>query len=150
MSSYKSTKLHLKNPNQNQANMSKSIFVVCTILLVVLSPTLNAKMVSYPNGDRHCVMAQGQVISACLQQANGLIHAGCCYAINDVNRKVETPAGRIWLCKCFQEIVKLSQFTKLIGMPEQCDIPNVVPFDPKMDCGRYVGFSYYYYFEFCL
>lgn len=74
----------------------------------------------------------------------------CCYAINDVNRQAETPAGRIWLCKCFQEIVKLSQFTKLIGMPEQCDIPNAVPFDPKMDCGRYVGFSYYYYFEFCL
>ncbi|XP_002872401.2 non-specific lipid-transfer protein 15 [Arabidopsis lyrata subsp. lyrata] len=116
--------------------MSKSIFVFCITLLVVLSPTLNAKMVSYPNGDRHCVMAQGQVISACLQQAtvNGLLHADCCYAINDVNRQAETTYGRIALCKCFQEILKDSRFTKLIGMPEKCVIPNAVPFDPKIDC----------------
>ncbi|AEE82654.2 Non-specific lipid-transfer protein 15 [Arabidopsis thaliana] len=118
--------------------MSKSIFVVCITLLVVLSPTLNAKMVTYPNGDRHCVMAQGQVISACLQQANGLPHADCCYAINDVNRYVETIYGRLALCKCFQEILKDSRFTKLIGMPEKCAIPNAVPFDPKTDCDRFV------------
>ncbi|KAG7619797.1 Bifunctional inhibitor/plant lipid transfer protein/seed storage helical domain superfamily [Arabidopsis suecica] len=118
--------------------MSKSIFVVCITLLVVLSPTLNAKMVTYPNGDRHCVMAQGQVISACLQQANGLPHADCCYAINDVNRYVETIYGRLVLCKCFQEIRKDSRFTKLIGMPEKCAIPNAVPFDPKTDCDRFV------------
>ncbi|XP_010421771.1 PREDICTED: non-specific lipid-transfer protein 15-like [Camelina sativa] len=115
--------------------MSKSVFVVVYLsLLVVLTPTLNAKMVSYPNGDRHCAMAQGQVISACLQLVNGLQHADCCYAINDVNRHAETQAARIMLCKCFQEVVKLSQFTKLIGMPEKCDIPSAVPFDPKTDC----------------
>ncbi|EOA21935.1 hypothetical protein CARUB_v10002421mg [Capsella rubella] len=95
-------------------------------------------MMIYPNGDRHCAMAQGQVLSACgLQLANDGVHPGdCCYVINDVNREVQTQQARIWLCKCFQEAIKVYGYTKLIGMPEKCNIPNAVPFDPNMDCAQ--------------
>ncbi|XP_024007993.1 non-specific lipid-transfer protein 15 [Eutrema salsugineum] len=117
--------------------MNKSILVVCISLVVFLSPTLGAKMMSNQNGDRHCGMAQGKVISSCLHRDNGQSRQGdCCQALYELNLQAETPNARQDLCRCFQEIVWLSPYNKLIGLPEHCGISKAVPFDTKTDCGR--------------
>lgn len=116
--------------------MSKLFLVVC-IGLVVLSLTLNAKMVT--NGDRHCAMAQGKVIEACSHQLTGLSAPDCCDAIFEINKHAETLYARQHLCMCFQEIIRMPQYTKLIGMPKHCKLPEAIPyFDPKTDCERYL------------
>ncbi|ESQ34002.1 hypothetical protein EUTSA_v10009519mg [Eutrema salsugineum] len=94
-------------------------------------------MMSNQNGDRHCGMAQGKVISSCLHRDNGQSRQGdCCQALYELNLQAETPNARQDLCRCFQEIVWLSPYNKLIGLPEHCGISKAVPFDTKTDCGR--------------
>lgn len=115
--------------------MSNSVFIVSFILMTIVSPIFNAKMVYSIT----CETAKATV-KPCLQgtrKPGDAPSKACCDAIYRINLQAVTKPTRQDLCKCFKAVINTSPYSKLTDLPELCHISMAVPFTPAVDCNGY-------------
>ncbi|KAL0686165.1 hypothetical protein Bca4012_053013 [Brassica carinata] len=110
--------------------MSNSVFVVSFILMTIVSPIFNAKVVysitcgKTKNSVRPClVLAPGQVPTR-----------PCCDALQAIEFQATTKQIRQFYCNCFKNVIHSSPYVKLIPLPGLCRIPITGILTPPNGC----------------
>ncbi|KAF8056822.1 hypothetical protein N665_1266s0010 [Sinapis alba] len=112
--------------------MSNSVFILSIVLMTIVSPIFNAKMVNSIT----CGMAKAAV-KPCLSLGPGILSKPCCNALQDIEFKATTKQIRQFYCNCFKDVIHSPPFSKLIPLPDLCQIPVAGILTPPNGCSRY-------------
>ncbi|CAF2144897.1 unnamed protein product [Brassica napus] len=112
--------------------MSNSVFIVSIVLMTIVSPIFNAKMVYSIT----CGMAKDSM-RPCLVLAPGQVPTRpCCDALQAIEFQATTKQIRQFYCNCFKNVIHSSPYVKLIPLPELCRIPITGILTPPHGCDR--------------
>ncbi|KAL0792284.1 hypothetical protein Bca101_063661 [Brassica carinata] len=113
--------------------MSSSVFIVSIVLMTIVSPIFNAKMVFSIT----CGMAKDSVRPCLVLVPGQMPSRPCCDALQNIEFQAQTKKIRQFYCNCFKNVIHSPPYSKLIPLPDLCQIPITGILTPPLGCDRY-------------